>query len=507
MKSTKSLKNLRPLLAGTLCLLLLLAGCGGKPPAAKRIVIGENADLGGYDPGTTMSPFVRMLVFNSLVEQDADFKLAPALAERWEMSADGKVWTLHLRKGVKFHDGTPFNAEAARHNLERLRKGSGRVWLADIQSIETLDDSTLKVRMSKPLFTFASDLAVPFFSMVSPAAVAADGKVQKAIGTGPFILDSWQKDQEFVMKKNANYWGGAPKPDSLVFKVIRDPDTRAMALESGSVDLISLRQTLTAANRLKNNPKLKIAKRLGQTSEILFFNVDRPGLQDVRVRRALAQGMNIRGMVPGLLGDNAEAGRLFFSPAYGDFVLPQEIVPQHDPAVAKKLLTEAEIAQPLSLRLVFGAKNAEDSLLANAIQNDLKAIGVTITLVPLEEAALMDSLKKRNFDLIMLGQSFIPHNEPSSHYRRGYYHPQATYPIFHTAALTAQIERLSGTAAAVERLKLHHEIQRTIAEAMPFVVLFHRNNLLAMKKELQGVDASVGTWQIYRGLTQAHVQP
>ena len=161
----------------------------------------------------------------------------------------------------------------------------------------------------------------------------------------------------------------------------------------------------------------------------------------------------------------------------------------------------------LKLRLAFGAKNAEDSLLAGAIQSELKAVGVAAALEPLEDAALMDALKKKNYDLIMLGQSFVPHDEPSSHYRRGYYHPLSTFDVYRTPELTGLIDRLFATAEPAERLRLHHRIQATIAGAMPVIVLFHRNNIVAMKQQVMGYKVSVGTWQLYRGLTEAYVQP
>ena len=492
------------LIAIAMLLVFLLTGCGGPGVASKQIVVGENVDLGGYDPATDMSPFSRLLIYNSLVELDANFQLTPGLAERWEMSPDGKRWTFFLRKGVVFHDGTPLTAEIVKNNMDRLRTGSQKVWLAEVKEVLAEGDGVVRFIMNSPAFTFASDMTVPFLSIVSPTALDAQGKVVKAIGTGPFRLDKWQKDQEYVLQKNVSYWGGAPKVDRLVFKVIRDPDARAMALDAGTVDFASLRQSLTAAEQLAKNNKLKLEKRLGQTSEILFFNVDSPALANLRIRQAVAHAMDIKGMIPALLGINAEPGKTFFSPAYGNFVMPQESFPQYDPAKAKALL--AETGNALQLRLVFGAKNAEDSLLAGAIQSQLKAVGIAVTLVPMEDAALMDSLKKKNYDMIMLGQSFIPHNEPASCYRRWYFHPQSTYNVLRTAEVTQAIDQLFATADPAARIAQHHKIQQLISAQAPMIVLFHRNNIVAMKKNIVGFEVSVGTWQLYRGLAKADVQ-
>lgn len=494
------------LLVLLLLTLLSVTGCGNDRKTSNQIVIGEHADLGGYDPASTMSPFVRSLVFNSLVELDADFKLVPALAESWQMSADGKEWVFKLRDNVKFHDGTPLTAEVVKQNFQRLKTApAAKVWLLDLQDISVVNKNTVKFVMVRPAFTFAADIAVPIMSIVAPAALDEKGVATKAIGTGPFALASWNKGQEFVMTANQSYWGGAPKVDKLVFKVITDPESRAMALESGAVDFISLRQSLTAAGRLAKNNNIKLDKRLGQTSEIMFFNLQSPALQNLAVRKAVAQAINIESMIKNLLGDNAEPGKQFFSPAYGDFVLPNAVNPPYNQAQARQLLEQVG-ATNINLKLVYGAKNAEDSLLVGAIQADLQAVGIGTTLVPLEDAALMKAFKEKNFDLIMLGQSFIPHNEPASHYRRGYYHPQSTYPVLTMPELTAQIEQLYNTGGAAQRNALHQAIQRQISEQMAVIVLFHRNNMVAGKKNIEGYQLSVGTWQIYRGLDKAYVK-
>ncbi|CQR70163.1 Nickel-binding periplasmic protein precursor [Sporomusa ovata DSM 2662] len=497
---------------------MFFTGCGnGKTQAVQQIVIGESTDLGGYDPETNMSYYIRALIFNTLVELDADFKLQPALAERWEMTPDGKTWTFYLRKGVAFHDGTPLTAQIVKQNMDRLRTGMWRSFLPDIADVQATDDLTVVFHLKSPSFIFASDLTVPSYSIVSPTALDVNGKVVKAIGTGPYILEFWQKDQDFVLKRNDNYWGQAPKNEKLVFKVISDPDARAMALEAGMVDFISLRQSLTAAGRLAQNNKLKLEKRLGQTSEMLYFNVNNPVLKDLRVRKAVAHSLNIKEMIPGLLGDSAEPGHAFFSPVFGKYVMPKDVVLPYDLKQAQEYLTAAgwqvgpdgvrmKDRVSLRVRIAFGAKNAEDSLLAGVIQNSLKEVGIIAELVPLEDAALMDALKNKSYDLLMFGQFYIPHNEPSPHYLSGHYHPKAMYGLLTTPEITEAIDQLVITANNKERVALHHKIQGLISEQVPVIVLFHRNNIAAMKKNIMDYENSVGVWQVYRGLEKAYVQ-
>jgi peptide/nickel transport system substrate-binding protein len=400
-----------------------------------------------------------------------------------------------------------------KRNFDRLREGSQKGWLSGVEDVVVLDRMTVRFRMKSPNFIFDSHVTPPFLSLVAPSALDEKGKVVRAVGTGPFRLDSWRKGEECVLKSYEDYWGGKPKVDRLVFKIIRDPDARAMALEAGNVDLISFRTSLTATERIARNEKFRVLKRTGQTSEVIFCNPEIPQLADKRVRRALAGALDISKMIRELLGDFAEPGAFFFSPGFGDYVSPRPYVPPYDPAKAKALLAEAgwkpgpagiltKEGLPLSLKLTVVGKNAENMLLAGAIQHYLKAVGCNLSLLPVENAAIGDDLKNRKYDLLMLGQWLIPHNEPSTHYRYGYYHEKSNYRVFVQPELTALIDRLETTGPRPERVKLHHEIQNRIGEEMPTFMVFHRNNVVGVKKELAGLRLSVGTWQLYRDLAR-----
>jgi peptide/nickel transport system substrate-binding protein len=496
------------------CLLALL--WPGTSPAAwpQKIVIGEDTDISGFDPALSESPFAfRPLLYNCLLELDLDFKIIPGLAVKWQGSSDGKEWTFSLREGVKFHDGTALDSQIVKKNFDRLREGPQKGWLSGVEEVIAQDRLTLRFRMKSPNFIFDSHLTPPFLSIAGASAFDEKGKVVKAVGTGPFMVESWKKGQECVLKANPVYWGGKPRVESLVFKIIRDPDARAMALEAGDVDLISFRTSLTATERIARNEKFRVLKRTGQTSEVIFCNPEIPQLADKRVRRALASSLDIPKMIPELLGDFAEPGAFFFAPGFGEYVSPRRYVPPYDPAKAKSLLAEAgwkpgpsgvlaKDGRPLSLKLTVVGKNAENMLLAGAIQHYFKAVGCNLSLLPVENAAIVENLKNKKYDMLMLGQWLIPHNEPSTHYRYGYYHEQSTYRVFVQPELTALIDRLEGTANGQERVKLHHEIQNRIADEIPTFVIFHRNNVVGVKKDLADLRLSVGTWQLYRDLAR-----
>ncbi len=521
----KKSKYLSLFIAAVLLVTLLLSGCqkaaiNDSPTKAikQELVIGEQFDLVSYDPSKNMSDFVRALVFNSLVEIDMDFKKSPGLAETWTMSPDGKTWTFQLRKNVVFHDGTPWNSEAAKTNLKWLANGSGKNTLAAVESIETPDPSTLIIKLKKPVFTFDSDLTPPFMSMVSPKAIDEKGTVTAAIGTGPFKLVSWQKDNNFVMERNEQYFAGAPKLTKLTFKVMPDAESRAMALEAGQIDLMSGREALTAVQRLKTNPALKIVKKMGQTSELMFFNLYKAPFDDLKVRQAVANAINLNEMIPKLIGDLAEPPVNFFSTAFGKFLNPNPQMPKYDLQASKALLAEAgwkdsdgdgileKSGTKLKATLSYGSNNTEDKLLCTAFQGALKGIGMEVDLRPMDTAALKQALEKKDYQLIMVGQWSVPHDDPSMHYISGYWHSKSTYTIFTSPELDSRIDKLAASLDAQERIKLHQEIQAEIMKNTPEMVIFHRNNVLVMKKNIENLNPSVGTWQIFRGLTQAEIK-
>lgn len=518
----------------------LLAGCGTgekgdgavpapveatpeNPPAAaapvlQELVIGEQFDLRGYDPAKNMSDFVRSLVFNNLVELDLDFKQGSSgLAEKWEMEPDGRTWTFYLRQGVTFHDGMPWNAEAAIINLDRLRHGPGQGWIGYIDSIEEVDNYTITVHLKQPVFTFASDLTPPFQGMVSPAALNEDGDAIEAIGTGPFKLTSWEKDSQFVMERNEAYFEGAPVLEKITFKVIPDAETRALALQAGQIHMMSGREALTVVQRFLHNPEINVVKKMGQTSEVIFFNTYREPFDNLLVRHAVATALDWDVIVPQLLEGVAEPPQNFFAPAYGEFLQSSPNMPVFNPEKAKNLLEEAgwkdtaggireKNGRPLKASLYLGSGNEEDKALSTVVQSRLKEIGMDVELRAVEGGALREALNEKQYDMIMIGQWMIPHDDPTTHYLRGYWHSNSTFTIYTSDKLDDMIDRLAQSMDANERLQLHREIQAEILDNVPFVVVFHRNNVMLMRQKVKDFDISTGTWQLFRGLTRARIE-
>ncbi|MDR2494137.1 MAG: ABC transporter substrate-binding protein [Spirochaetaceae bacterium] len=478
---------------------------------AQELVIGDQFDLRHIDPAQGMLDDTQILVYNGLVEMDSQFRQAPALAESWTMSEDGMVWTFHLRKNVTFHDGTPWNAEAALANFKRL---DGYPGLSDTERVETPDPYTLVFQMKHPTYTLSSNLARTALSMVSPQVIQSDGSITKPVGSGPYKLTKWERDREFVFEAYDGFWGGPPHIRKITFKVITDPQARASALEAGEIDMMSGYQSLPAVKRLAADPRFQIIKTVQNTSGALFYNLSRPPLDNKAVRRAIGHALDLNTMVANLLPGLASPPSGFFSPAYGDLVNPQVKNPSYDLSRAKALLEEngwtsgpggvrVRGSQPLRLTLTYGAANAEHALLAQAIQDALRAAGVDLALNPVEAAALDDLEEAKNYDMILTDQSFIPTDDPSFHYRRGYWHSESYYKVYTSEPLDRLINELEITMDREKRRALHWDIQREIMDNAPVLIVYHRNSLRLAKKNIRNFSISSGCWHINRALKDA----
>ena len=507
------------LLLGLVVIFAVYGGGGGvsQDAISQKLTIGENVDLGGYNPNRDMSPFVRTLIFDGLVELGYDFEQIPALATSWSMSEDGKTWTFHLREGVHFHDGEPWNAEAARINFQHRIYAGAAGFYRLIERMETPNDYTFIVHFSTPMFTFASDVSVPTHGMVSPRAYNENHEVTAAIGTGPFMLESWTRDIEFVMVRNPYFHRGAPKLERLRFLVIPDGNTRAMALQSGAIDMMSGRGALTALESLRGRSDIQIIKTMSQTSEFIMINTFDETMNNINVRRAIAAAVDFPNAVNALLPDLAEPAVNFFSPVFGRFVDPDFQLPRHDRRAAAEYLKSSgyELAANgffykngvrLAVEILVDSRNEENKILAAVMQEQLRAAGVELAIILMDAAAISERVAaaRRDFQMAMRGQYFIPSDDPSIHYRNGFFHSASLHNLYSTPELDAKIDRLFHSLDEQERLTLHKELQKIITAQIPVIMMFHRNSVILANERVADFRLARGTWQIFKGLEKAH---
>lgn len=272
----------------------------GDPVAGGSITVGLEAETNSWLPGTgqfsNAGTSVAFAIYDPLMRRDANGEMQPYLAESIEPSADLTEWTLKLRPDITFHDDTPLDAQALKTIFDDYLKADGAVTAANLAEVEMaiVDDLTVTYQLSEPNSAFADELGLAIGWPFSPTAAAAagDDAGSRPVGTGPFVFDSWERDNRLVVKKNPNYWQeGLPYLDEIVFRPIPDEDTRISSLETGDIDVLqTLRQS--SGVRVRDLQGVDSYEQLGNITGVNIFNTTVPPLDDVRVREALARAVD-----------------------------------------------------------------------------------------------------------------------------------------------------------------------------------------------------------------------
>ena len=262
-------------------------------------------------------------VFNTLVRlRPGTVEIEPDLADSWSVSPDGTVWTFKLRKGVTFHDGTPWNSAAAKINIDRWadknnpyhQSGTDFYYWSDLiadsfKEARAVDPETLQIVTSAPFGALLSDLTVIAFDFASPASLkeyGGQGAGQHPVGTGPFKFEEWVRDDHITLVANSSFFRrGFPKMPRVIYRVIKDNAARYLALKAGGAHAIELPNP-DDVKSAQADPNLNVAFRASFNTGWLHFNMNHPQFKDRRVREAVALSINKLAIVQGLYGGFGE---------------------------------------------------------------------------------------------------------------------------------------------------------------------------------------------------------
>ena len=401
--------------------LLVGAGCRGGDSVPERRSIVDSRDT--YDPRSldpalsTDVPTGRAVayVFDGLTRFTTDARLEPALAERWDVSPDGLVYTMHLRQGVSFHDGTPFTASQVARSFQRVLDPAmrgGRGWplypirgardFADgraksIAGISVRDDSTVVLTLAEPLAIFPKMLAMPVASIVPDSTPSDFG--EKPVGTGPWKLVEWKHDDHLKFVRNESYFGGVPSIDTLVARIIPEPSTAVAEFESGFVDVLLIPQGETREWEQTDEKKARLQSAPALYMYYVAINATRGPLGDARVRRALNHAVDTRTILNELLGGRGQVARGVIPPSL-DGADSARVPYAYDVARAKKLLADAGHPNGIDLEL-WHSQDAIIARLSQAVQGYLNAAGVRTKLVQREASSVREASRKGEVDLIL----------------------------------------------------------------------------------------------------------
>ena len=466
---------------------LVLTALGSTSAATRselRIAVGTDAET--FDPHNYRSGYdllLHDLITDTLVGADKNMKPVPRLAVSWQQT-NNVTWRFRLRQGVKFHDGTPFNAEAVKINFERNAKAlKGARFYGEIQEVRVIDASTVDFVLKRPFAPFFLNLTMPVGGMISPEQLAKGIDPTKTLmGTGPFKLAEWVPNDRVVLVRNPDYWGKAPKLERVVFRRIREESTRHLALLRREVDA----SVDPPAHQLKGlRDSLIFDVIIEPQARVLWlgFNFKDGVLKDKRVREAVALAVDRKAIVEQVLEGvprEADVG-----------VLPPELLATRPPLRfasnldrARQLLAQAGYAGGLRVTIwtphgrYFG-----DKTIAEVLQAQLARIGVTATVRVMEYGAFVDAVARHEQQLWIIGWAFTPHPDAML---RGVFHSRSAANW--TAYNNPEFDRLLEEAVAITDparvAQAYWNIQKVLMDDVALVPIYYAVNVYAVNKKV-----------------------
>lgn len=519
------------LLAGVfLCASLLLAGCHGSTDEsvkARGLVYCSEGSPESFNPqlassGTSFDAVARTL-YNRLVEfSPGSTGIEPGLAERWEISPDGKVWTFHLRHGVKFHRTayfTPtrdFNADDVLFSFERQWRENHRYHNISggyypyfesteleglLDGIEKRDDYTVVFRLKRAETPFLSVLAMEFASILS--AEYAEKLYQagtpqlldwQPIGTGPFQLKRYQKDAFIRFTANPDYWRGKERIEYLVFAITTDPSLRFARLRAGECDVMAypLPAHLKAMAR---DPNLVITSQPGLNVGFWAFNTRKKPFDDRRVREALSLAVDRKTIMEAVYQGAATPAEGPLPPTLWAYNAQLPTTP-YDPEKARRLLSEAGVSN-LSLDIwampVQRPYNPNARKMAELLQQDLRQIGVRSRIVSYEWGTFLQRLRRGEHDTVLLGWS-ADTGDPDHFLTPTLSCAGAESGSNRSFWCNREFDRLINIARTLtdqdERAALYQRAQLVFKQESPWLAIAHANNIQVAHKDIHGLKQS-----------------
>ncbi len=394
-------------------------------------------------------------VFEGLTRINQNGEVKPALAESWDISDDGKTYTFKLRSGVKFHDGADFTAEDVKFSLDRARAedstNAQKGLFAAIESVEVVDDATVKVTLSSPAGNFLFNMGWGDAVIVDPAS--AEGNKENPVGTGPFKFSRWNKGSSIEIVRNDGYWGDQVALASATFRIIPDAAAATNAMLAGDVDAFANFPAPEALPQFEADPRFAVVNGSTEGETILSINNSKPPFNDLRVRQAIAHTLDRQAIIDGaMFGLGTPIGTHFapHHPAYKSELI--DTYPR-DLEKAKALLSEAGFPNGFkaSLQLpppTYARRGGE------IIASQLREVGIELEIIPVEWKQWLEGPFKGDFDL-----TIVSHTEPMD---IGIYANPEYYFRYNSKAMQDTMATLNETVDTDERYRLMGEAQTII---------------------------------------------
>ena len=381
------------------------------PNAALTIGIGVGLDT--VDPAQQTTTTVMNVIdygLQTLVAFDTQGKIGPLLATSWDTPKDGLALTFQLRQGVKFHDGTPFNADAVVFCLDRLISGKVKVPIGagfrSMKSIEAVNPTTVTVHLKYPDPNLLPNLSTTMASIFSPGSATKDGNtptnIVHPVGTGPYQFTSWNKGSEVVYTRVDDYWGQKPYYKTVSFKIIPEANSREAGLLAGQLDVV-MNPPVTDLDSLSNNPAVKVLKAPSDRSVFIAINVTKPPFDNEKVRQALNYAVDKDAIIKNVMFDSVNLMDSPFPSSLTGYCKAGAY--KYDPVKAKQLLSEAGVKNLKITLATPTGRYIQDSQFAQAVSGYLRKVGIDANVRTMDWPSYVSGIQQKDapFELHMLG--------------------------------------------------------------------------------------------------------
>jgi peptide/nickel transport system substrate-binding protein len=506
---------LRPLRFNVLLFVLLflsLSACGQKaerdPNSFVVSSIGDARRLNPIIANDSASGTINDQVFSGLVKYDKDIKLVGDLAERWDVSPDGRTITFHLRKGVLWHDGAPFTADDCLFTYQRLMDPKvatpyGSSYM-DVAKAEAVDKHTFRVTYKEPFSPALESWSMGVIPkhLLEGKDINTDGFNRKPVGTGPYRLKEWIAGQKLVLEANERYFEGRPNIGQYLYRIIPDSSTMFQELLSGGVDMMGLNplQYLRKSETRRIRENYRKFRYPANAFTYMGYNLKSPLFADKKVRQALAYAIDRQSIIDGVLmgiGQPCTGPFSYVSWAYNRSVKPYP----YDPGRAKRMLEEAgwkdvngdgilkKDGRPFHFTILTNQGNGERIHASEIIQQNFKKVGIDAKIRVMEWQAFLEQIDKHSFDAIILGWSM--NRDPD------------LYDIWHSSKTgkgeynfigynNPEVDRLLVQGRRVfsveERKKIYYRIHEILADEQPYAFLYVPDATPIVHKRFKGIE-------------------
>jgi peptide/nickel transport system substrate-binding protein len=498
------------LLTGILLLVVmltsLLAGCGKQEPGTapqvreSTLVIAPKYEDDNLNPILGYGKYGGSKFFNGLVKFDEDLNVVPDLAESWEVSSDGKTYTFHLRRAVKWHDGKEFTADDVKFTYEKILDPEVasplKPYFELVEKIDVVDDYTLRIQLSKPYAPFLEKLVVG----IVPKHLL-DGKDIKTaefnhnpVGTGPFKFVEWKKGERLVMEANPDYFLGKPEVDRVVVTFIPDENTRLLQIVKGEVDGAFLPPKL--ASKAESSEVQVFTVPTGEWCGIAL-PYENPLFRDRNLRQAIAYAIDKQAIVDNVLEGKGEPTSIPFRSNHWAFN-PKAKRYSPDLEKAKTLLAASgwedtdgdgildKNGEPLCFTLMYPADDVLRKDICTAVRTDLREVGIDVELAGLS----WEQIKPRMYQdatLFFFATVYDPDDQypiwHSEFIGQGWWNPTC----FRNGTVDELLEKGRATMDKQKRREIYGKLQEILAEEQPMVFIAFMDHTYLCSKRIKGI--------------------